>query len=67
MPNSKEAKHLVEMIDEIYGVRFTPQQREELKKSVEQGFEAAFRLRAVKLENHDEPFSTFKPYRKNKK
>ena len=67
MSDSKETKRLVEMIDEIYGVRFTPQQREELKKSVEQGYESSLRLRAVKLENYDEPFSTFKPYRKNNK
>ena len=59
-----DSQHLYEMLKQRYGDRLNPEQLEEVKKGVETIQQAADKLRAVKLDNSDEPFSVFVPYRK---
>ncbi len=59
-----EGELLFEIVRSKYGDRLTPEELEEVKKGVDRILEAVEKLRAVKLENWDEPFSIFKPYRK---
>ncbi|MCH8062817.1 MAG: hypothetical protein IH861_09965 [Chloroflexi bacterium] len=60
----KEAELMFNVVRERYGDRLDDEQLEEVKKGVEGIFEAAESLRKIKLENSDEPFSLFVPYRK---
>ena len=60
----REAELMFDVVRERYGDRLDDEQLEEVKKGVEGIFEAAQALREIKLENGDEPFSTFVPYRK---
>ena len=46
-----------------YGDRLTPAELEDVRTSVEGIVQAARALRAVRLENSDEPFPPFSPYR----
>lgn len=62
--NANEAKLLFNLVRERYGDRLTTEELEEVRKGVDGLTEAAQTLRAQKLENGDEPFSTFVPYRK---
>ena len=59
-----DSHYLYEMLKQRYGDRLNPEQLEEVKKGVETIQQAADKLRAVKLDNSDEPFSVFVPYRK---
>ena len=52
------------IVKDLYGDRLTSEQLEEVRKGVEGIVGAAEAMRAVKLENGDEPFSVFAPYRK---
>ena len=61
---SREARALFSLVRDRYGDRLSPEELEEVRKGVEAIVEAAEALRAVKLENSDEPFSVFKPYRR---
>ncbi|MCW3991445.1 MAG: hypothetical protein NWE79_01960 [Candidatus Bathyarchaeota archaeon] len=61
---SREARALFNMVRDRYGDRLDPEELEGVRKGVEAVVEAAEALRSVKLENSDEPFSVFKPYRK---
>jgi len=60
----KEAEYLFEMVRDRYGDRLSAEELEEVRKGVEGIAKAAEILRAVKLENGDEPFSIFRPYKK---
>jgi hypothetical protein len=60
--STEESDILFKLVEEMYGDRLTPEELEEVKKGVERVTETARALREVKIENHDEPFSTFKPY-----
>ena len=60
---SSEAEHLFNIIKERYGDRLSEEELTEVRKGVERMVEAAEKLRAVKLENSDEPFFVFRPYR----
>ncbi len=59
-----EAQLMFNVVRERYGDRLDDEQLEEVKKGVEGIFEAAESLRKIKLENGDEPYSLFVPYRK---
>ena len=61
---SREARALFNLVRDRYGDRLGPEELEGVRKGVEAVVEAAEALRSVKLENSDEPFSVFKPYRK---
>ena len=59
-----EAELMFNVVRERYGKHLDDEQLEEVKKGVEEIFEAAESLRKIKLENGDEPFSLFVPFRK---
>lgn len=61
---SSEDHVLFNMVRDRYGDRLGPEELEGVRKGVEAIVEAAKALRSVKLENSDEPFSVFKPYRR---
>jgi hypothetical protein len=58
-----ESEILFTYVKEMYGNKLTEQQLQEVKGGVEKIVEASLELRKVKLENSDEPFSMFIPYR----
>jgi hypothetical protein len=60
----KEVDERFSIVKRLYGDRLTTEQLDEVRKGVVGIVEAAEALRAVKLENGDEPFSVFVPYRK---
>jgi hypothetical protein len=62
--SSKEAESLFEMVKYRYGDRLNAKELEEVRKGVEGIAKAAKTLRSVKLKNGDEPYSIFKPYKK---
>ena len=60
-----EGKYLYDMLKRRYGERLNPAELEEVKKGVENIRQAADKLRAVNLQNSDEPPALFIPYRKD--
>ena len=60
----QEVEERFNIVKRLYGDRLTSEELDEVRKGVEGIVEAAESLRAVKLENGDEPFSVFVPYRK---
>ena len=68
MDNTSQSKgdtrFLCDMVKRRYGDRLTPEELEEVNKGIESIQKTADRLRSVKLENSDEPFALFVPYRK---
>jgi len=61
---SKDAEALFQNIQERYGDRLTSEQAiEEVREGVQGVADASQALRDVKLENGDEPFFVFTPYR----
>ncbi len=60
---SSESEHLFNIVKERYGDRLSDEELAEVKKGVEMIVEAAEKLREIRLENGDEPFFVFKPYR----
>ncbi len=55
------AEHLLALIRERYGNRLTPKELDEVRASLTAILDGAAIMRAVKLENGDEPNQTFKP------
>jgi hypothetical protein len=64
---SVEAETLYKLVEQLYGDRLSEAELEEVKKGVEHIVEASMELRAVELDNWDEPFSVFTPYRRRRK
>ena len=62
-PMENEADHLFNMVKGQCGDRLSPAELEEVRKMVESNLEAARALRAIKLDQRDEPFLVFTPYR----
>ena len=62
--SNADTKFLFDMVSRRYGERLTPAELEEVNKGIESIRKMADRLRSVKLENSDEPFALFVPYRK---
>ena len=62
--SNSESEILFGMVRGRYGDRLNDDELEEVRKGVDALVEAAESLRAVKLENGDEPFSVFTPYRR---
>lgn len=58
-----ESEHLFTIIKERYGERLSDEELVEVKKGVDRLVEAAEKLREIRLENGDEPFFVFRPYR----
>ncbi len=63
---SGESEHLFNIIKGRYGDRLSDDELAEVKKGVKKIVEAAEKLREIRLENGDEPFFVFKPYRGEK-
>jgi len=61
----KELDLLFNLVRDLYGDRLDPEELEEVRKGVEGIVKTAEALRSVKLENSDEPFLWFIPYRKD--
>ncbi len=61
----KELDLLFNLVRDLYGDRLDPEELEEVRKGVEGIVKTAETLRSVKLENSDEPFLLFIPYRKD--
>ncbi len=59
-----EAETLFTLVKERYGDRIAPDELEEVRKAVERIVESSMELREFELGNWDEPFSVFKPYRR---
>jgi hypothetical protein len=60
-----DGNFLYNMLKRRYGERLNPAELEEVKKGVENIRQAADKLRAVNLQNSDEPPALFIPYRKD--
>jgi hypothetical protein len=60
-----EAETLFNLVKEKHGDRIAPDELEEVRKAVERIVESSMELREVELGNWDEPFSVFKPYRRD--
>ena len=61
--NDRESEHLFSIIKERYGDRLTEEQLDEVRVGVNRLTEAAKALREIRLENWDEPFSVFRPFK----
>jgi len=58
-----ETDILFELINMRYGERVTTDELEEIRKGLVAILDAANEMRAIKIENSDEPYQFFKPYR----
>lgn len=56
-----EADALLQLIKTRYGDRLTPEEFAEVRAGLQAMLDAAAAMRAVKLENGDEPNQTYKP------
>jgi hypothetical protein len=63
--DSEEAETLFSLVKEKYGDKITEEELDEVKKGIERIVETSMELRKVELGNWDEPFSVFKPYRRD--
>jgi hypothetical protein len=59
----RDSECLLHLLQQRYGDRLRPNELEEVKKGIDGITAMAAALRRVKLENSDEPFSVFVPYR----
>lgn len=59
----KEVDRLAGLVLDRFGDRLTEQQRAEVKKSVELIVDNAVKMREIRLENSDEPFTVFIPFK----
>lgn len=58
-----DMESIFNIVKQRYGNRLTPEELEEVQKAVESIRKMTAALRAVKLNNDDEPFTRFVPYR----
>jgi len=64
-PNRAEVEARFNLVKQRYGDRLTAEEEKKVKKDVEDIVDAAEAMRAVKLDNADEPLSLFVPYRRD--
>ena len=57
----REAEILFSLVEAKYGGRCTSEELDEVRKGIEAILDSAKAMRAVKLENGDEPHQFFKP------
>jgi len=62
--SDKETSILMELVKERYGERLTEEQLEQVENSLKRVRDAGKALWDVSLENSDEPYNVFKPYRR---
>ena len=63
-PNQAEVDARFNLVKQRYGSRLTDEEEEKVRGDVEDIVESAEAMRAVELDNADEPLSLFVPYRK---
>ena len=61
---SREVANRFDMVKDLYGDRLDDEQLEEVRKGIEGIVAAAGALRAIELDNGDEPFPVFTPFRR---
>ena len=61
-----EKQHMFERIKVLYGDRLDEEQLAAVEASLDPMMTVLEQIRGVPLENSDEPFSIFKPYRKDR-
>lgn len=61
---SREVDNRFDMVKDLYGERLDDEQLEEVRKGIEGIVAAAEALRAIELDNGDEPFPVFTPFRR---
>jgi hypothetical protein len=67
MSNSKnEKEYMYERVKTLYGDRLDEEQLAAIEASLDPMISLLEKIRDVPLENSDEPYSVFKPYRKNR-
>lgn len=66
MVNS-EKEHIFKRVKELYGDRLTEEQLSAVEESIDPIINVIEKLRNIPLENSDEPYSVFKPYRKDRR
>jgi hypothetical protein len=64
--SDKETSILMELVKERYGEKLTEEQLEHVENSLIRVMDAGKALREVPLENSDEPYNVFRPYRRKK-
>ena len=62
--SGEETCILLELVKKRYGDRLTEEQITQVEKKIKNNLETAEKLRSVELENGDEPYNVFKPYRR---
>lgn len=62
--SDKETSILMGLVKERYGERLTEEQFEHVENSLKRVMDAGKALREVPLENSDEPYNMFRPYRR---
>jgi Asp-tRNA(Asn)/Glu-tRNA(Gln) amidotransferase C subunit len=62
-----EKDHIFKRVKELYGDKLTDEQLAAIEASLDPMISVLEQLRSVPLENSDEPYSVFKPYRKDRK
>jgi hypothetical protein len=63
---SRELEARLRVVVDRYGDRLTPEELEEVRKTLETNLDTANALRSIRLGNWDEPFSVFKPIRRRR-
>ena len=63
---SSDMAYMFDIVKSRFGDRLTDEELKEVNKAVEGIGEMTASLRAVKLNNGDEPFTRFVPYRKDR-
>ena len=68
MSDSKtEKEHMLERIKVLYGDRLDEEQLAAIEASLDPMIDVLEKIRGIPLENSDEPYSVFRPYRKDRK
>ena len=62
--SDKETSILMGLVKERYGERLTEEQFEHVENSLKRVMAAGKALREVPLDNSDEPYNVFRPYRR---
>ena len=62
--SDRETSIMMELVRERYGERLTEEQLEQVEIGLKRVMEAGKALRDTPLENSDEPYNVFRPYRR---
>jgi Asp-tRNA(Asn)/Glu-tRNA(Gln) amidotransferase C subunit len=62
-----EKEHIFTRVKELYGDKLDDRQLSAIEANLDPMIKVLEQLRSVPLENSDEPYSVFKPYRKDRR